>query len=84
MKVFRMNEFDTVLHNSFEEAVKHYDGFTGVFEECKDEDTGKEYEIDSYIVCVNEPGEETEKMSVKQALEEKRIECPIIFSTEGW
>lgn len=84
MKVYRMNECDTVLHNSFDEAVAYYDGITGVFEESKDHETGEEYEIASYQVYVNEPGDEPQKMTVKKGLESGLVELPTIFSSEGY
>lgn len=82
MKIFRMNEIDAVLHHSFDEAVKYYDGITGVFAECEDDATGEEFSIETYKVFVHEPGDEPHKMTVKKALEQNEIECPAIFTTE--
>lgn len=83
MKVYRMNEIDTVLHNSFEEASKYYDDVTGCFEESKDDETGKEHDIETYKVFVNEPGGEPQRMTVEKGIKENLIDFPCIFTTEG-
>jgi hypothetical protein len=78
-----MNEIDTVLHTSFEEASKYYDDVTGVFEECKDDETGQEHDIETYKVFVNEPGDEPQRMTVEKGIEANLIDFPCIFTTEG-
>jgi len=83
MKVYRMNENDFVLHNSFDEAVEYYDKTTGMFEECKDEDTGQEFDIDKFIIKVTDDNEEfLGKMTVKEAAEKGLVGVPDLFSYE--
>jgi hypothetical protein len=79
LKIYRMNEGDTVLHYSFDEAKEYYDKQTGVFDECKDDETGEEYEIDVYKIWTHE--EDGELVTVKEAIDRKLITIPSIFST---
>ena len=82
MKVFRMNEHDTVLHFTLDEAIKFYNDVTGCYEECKDDQTGMEYDIEKFVINVNEFGDEPKESTVENALYNDDISFPSIFSTQ--